>query len=376
MRGKACHVDQVKLGKEQMMGIQGRRTGRKVRLAMPLGWLGCLACMSLAGTPVEAAGRPLVAESTTPSVPAVSSAALQQDLAGIAQSVSGVVGVAAWRLDGRGPRVLFNADQRYPLASTYKVAIAGAILAGVDAGRFRLDQWVPVEPRHRVPSEVIAERFAHPGVMLSLHNLLEVMLTESDNTATDLLMELAGGPAAVTAWVRQQGVVDLRVDRDTDQLIREFLGLPTATGGDSLAGILQGRPELAAAAARPNPQFDSDPQDTATPQAMALLLTQVFRGEALSAASTEVLTGMMARCRTGAQRLKGRLPPGDRVAHKTGTIGGTVNDVGVITLPRDGGKLVIAVYLKQSDAPMDQREQVIADIARSIRDFYAHTPAE
>ena len=108
---------------------------------------------------------------------------------------------------------------------------------------------------------------------------------------------------------------------------------------------------------------------------MALLLTQVFRGEALSAASTAVLTGMMARCRTGAQRLKGRLPPGDRVAHKTGTIGGTVNDVGVITLPRDGGKLVIAVYLKQSDAPMDQREQVIADIARSIRDFYAHTPA-
>ena len=195
------------------------------RWVAPLG-----ATLVLALSATSSHGAPLLGQSTVPV-----RAAIERDLAGIAQSVSGVVGVAAWRLDGRGPRVLFNADQRYPLASTYKVAIAGAILAGVDAGRFRLDQWVPVEPRHRVPSEVIAERFAHPGVMLSLHNLLEVMLTESDNTATDLLMELAGGPAAVTAWVRQQGVVDLRVDRDTDQLIREFLGLPTATGGDSLA---------------------------------------------------------------------------------------------------------------------------------------------
>jgi beta-lactamase class A len=271
---------------------------------------------------------------------------------------------------------LLNAGDRYPMASTYKVAIAGAILAAVDAGRLQLPAMVTVEPRHLVPSEVIAERFAHPGIALSLHNLLELMLTESDNTATDVLMELAGGPAAVTAWVRSQGVDGLRVDRDTNQVIRQFLGLPTAPGGASLAEMLVARPELEALTAHPNITFDADPQDTATPTAMATLLTRIFTGKALSEASTEVITGIMARCRTGANRLKGRLPATDRVAHKTGTIGGSVNDVGVITLPGTAGQIVIAVYIKQSDVPMALREQVIADIARSVRDYYSVTAIE
>ena len=297
-------------------------------------------------------------------------AAVERDLAAIASTAEGVVGVAAWRLDGRGSKVLMNAGERFPMASTYKIAIAGAILAGVDAGRLQLSQMVTVEPRHLVPSEVIAERFVHPGIALSLHNLLELMLTESDNTATDVLMELAGGPAAVTAWVRSQDVADLRVDRDTNQVIRQFLGLPTAPNSESLAQLLAARPELEAASGHPNAAFDRDVRDTATPVAMGTLLTRIFSGKALSAAGTEVITGIMARCRTGANRLKGRLPPTDRVAHKTGTIGGTVNDVGVITLPGAAGQVVIAVFIKQSDVPMAVREQVIADIARSVRDFY------
>jgi beta-lactamase class A len=58
------------------------------------------------------------------------------------------------------------------------------------------------------------------------------------------------------------------------------------------------------------------------------------------------------------------------VAHKTGTIGGSVNDVGVVTLPADGKKLVIAVLIKKSDRPVEDRERAIADIARSVRDYY------
>lgn len=307
----------------------------------------------------------------TADAPSPTATALEQDLVRIANSINGVVGVAAWRLDGRGPRVFLNGTQRFPMASTYKVAIAGAILAGVEAGRLGLGQMVTVEPRHLVPSEVIADNFLHPGVSLSVHNLLELMLTHSDNTATDVLMELAGGPAAVTAWVHGQGVDDLRVDRDTNQVIRQFLGVPS-TDGETLAQILAAHPELEAATALPNIAFDRDPQDSTTPTAMATLLTRIFSGQALGPAGTAVITDIMARCRTGANRLAGRLPPTDRVAHKTGTIGGSVNDVGVITLPGNAGKVVIAVYLKQSDAAMSSREQVIADIARSVRDFYLY----
>jgi beta-lactamase class A len=78
----------------------------------------------------------------------------------------------------------------------------------------------------------------------------------------------------------------------------------------------------------------------------------------------------MERCRTGSARLLGRLPLGTVVAHKTGTIGGSVNDVGVVTLPADGKKLVIAVLIKKSDRPVEDRERAIADIARSVRDYY------
>jgi beta-lactamase class A len=86
-----------------------------------------------------------------------------------------------------------------------------------------------------------------------------------------------------------------------------------------------------------------------------------------------VLTDIMGRCRTGEGRLRGRMPAGTLVAHKTGTIGGTVNDVGVITLPADKGQVVIAVFIKKSDVPFDQRERVIAEIARSVRDYYLFT---
>jgi beta-lactamase class A len=64
------------------------------------------------------------------------------------------------------------------------------------------------------------------------------------------------------------------------------------------------------------------------------------------------------------------LPAGTVVAHKTGTIGGTVNDVGVMTLPDGKRQIVIAVFIKESDKPLAERERVIAEIARSVRDYF------
>jgi beta-lactamase class A len=291
---------------------------------------------------------------------------LEAEIERISSSARGVVGVAAWRLDGKGPPVLVNAREPFPMASTYKVAVAGAIFAAVDEGRLKLDQMVPVEPRDYVPSEVIADRLIHPGVSLSVSNLLELMLTQSDNTATDVLMRLAGGPRAVTAWVRAQGVEDQRIDRDTNAILRDFLKLaPDVTWVDAVA-----HPEWMEKASLPNAAFDDDLRDTSTPEAMARLLTRLFSGQALSEPSTSALVGMMSRCRTGAGRLKGRLPEGSAVAHKTGTLGGTVNDAGVIDLPDGRGRIVIVVFVKKSEAPIERRERVIAEIARSVRDFY------
>jgi beta-lactamase class A len=63
------------------------------------------------------------------------------------------------------------------------------------------------------------------------------------------------------------------------------------------------------------------------------------------------------------------LPPGTLVRDKTGTIGGTVNDVGIITLPDGHGRIAIAVFIKKSAKSIEQRERAIAEIARSVYDY-------
>jgi beta-lactamase class A len=198
----------------------------------------------------------LLAVSLSGSPPTSSSASdvatPQAEIRRIAAASGGEVGVAAWRLDGRGPRVLVNADASFPMASTFKVAVAGALLAKVDAGELALDRMLPVDPAMYVESEVIAETLVHPGVNLSIYNLLELMLTRSDNTATDVLTAAAGGPEAVTAWVRKQGVNGLRVDRDTAGIVREFFGLPKGTFSEALAAARKADPKLDGRGEHPN----------------------------------------------------------------------------------------------------------------------------
>lgn len=300
---------------------------------------------------------------------------LEAEIARLSASAGGKVGVAAWKLDGKGERVLVNGGERFPMASTFKVAVAGAILADVDAGKLRLDQLVVVEPGEVVPSDGIADVALHPGVSMSVHNLLELMLTRSDNTATDVLTRVAGGPQAVTAWVRKQGVEGQRIDRDTAHLIRDFYGLPAGPLKQAFEAAAKKDPKIEERSLQPNAAFDKDVRDTSTPEAMGQLLTRIFAGKALSATSTQVIIDIMQRCRTGVARLRGRLPEDTVVADKTGTIGGTVNDVGMITLPDGKGQIVIAVFIKESDKSMEQRERVIAEIARSVRDYYLFSPA-
>ncbi|RZI58577.1 MAG: hypothetical protein EOP94_03125 [Zymomonas sp.] len=80
----------------------------------------------------------------------------------------------------------------------------------------------------------------------------------------------------------------------------------------------------------------------------------------------------MERCESGAGRMNRMLPAGTVVAHKTGTLGGTVNDVGMTTLPNGRGRLVIAIYFNVSDASEALRERAIAGITRSVFDYFCH----
>src|SRR4029079_5992426 len=121
-------------------------------------------------------------------------------------------------------------------------------------------------------------------------------------------------------------------------------------------------------------RFDSDPRDTATPNGMATLLERIYRKDMLKPQSIDLLLDIMRRCRTGDARLKGLLPQDTEIAHKTGTIGGTTNDVGIITLPDKAGRIAIAVLSKSSERDTASRERGIAEIARAVYDFFLFQP--
>jgi beta-lactamase class A len=297
-------------------------------------------------------------------------AAVEAEIARAARASGGEVGVLARHLES-GLTLSLNENEAFPMASTFKVAVAGAVLAQVDAGRLTLDKMIPVDPDLILSSDGIAEIFPFPGVAASVHNLLESMLTRSDNTATNVLTELAGGPAAVTGWLRGLGVEGMRIDADTIGIVARFYGVSRENGPveAQLRKLLGSDAAIEDIGGKPNARFDDDPRDTATPTAMVALLSKIVEGQALSPASTEVLLGSMERCITGRKRLRGLLPPGTVVKDKTGTIGGTVNDVGIITLPDGRGRVVIAVYIKKSAKSFDDREHVIADVARSVYDY-------
>ena len=294
----------------------------------------------------------------------------------LAPSSGGTVGVGAVHIE-TGRAVWFNEDQSFPMASTYKVPIAVQLLSRVDRGEITLADMVELEPGDIHPgSGTISNLFDDPGVALSLRNLLELMLLISDNSATDLTLTAAGGPDAVNARMSELNVDGLSVDRPTSVLIGDYSGVETPEDGRiSLSEFRDLADDVSATdreAARET--FATDPRDTSTPRAMAHLLAMAWAGRALGSKNTEVFKDIMLRVQTGTGRIKGVLPPGTPVGHKTGTIGGTTNDVGYIYLPGDAGHVITVVFVKDSERPVPAREATIAQISRAVYDYFLFNP--
>lgn len=289
----------------------------------------------------------------------------------VAKLPAGRIGVAATDLT-TGKTLSINGAENFPMASVVKVAIAATWLDGVDKGRWSLATMYPLDESMRVRSDGITETLPHPGVALSGANLVELMLTVSDNTATDVLLKAVGGPGAVSAWLKAKGIAGQRVDRSIARLLIDVSGKspdPTLADGPALATFMPVEPWRTDSERWPvNAGFDSDPRDGTSPQAMVALLAALHRGQLLAPATTKFLFEVLARCKTGAKRVKALLPPGTPWAHKTGTLPGIANDVGVITLP-DGRNVALAVFTKGVADPA-VREAKLAEIGRLIYDGF------
>ncbi len=146
----------------------------------------------------------------------------------MSHATDGTVGVAAIHIES-GRSVNLHGAEPFPMASAFKLPVAIQILSLVDEGKLTLDKMVTVTPADLHPgSGKLTELFIHPGLSLSIANLMELALVISDNSAADLLLREAGGPAAVTARMRALGLAGIRVDRSTALLLADWQGVKTS----------------------------------------------------------------------------------------------------------------------------------------------------
>lgn len=262
----------------------------------------------------------------------------------ISRAAQGRVGVAATVLE-TGESVTLNGDQRFPMQSVYKFPIGMAVLNQVDKGNLKLEQKVRISK-----SDFVSERQHSPirdnnpqGVELSLAEVLKSMVSESDGTACDVLLRLVGGPEVVTKYLRGLGVNGIIVATTENEM-----------GQDAKA------------------QY----RNWASPEQTVALLRAFQEGRGLSQPSRALLLQLMTQTPTGLKRIKGLLPAGTVVAHKTGTsrpvngVTSATNDVGIVTMP-NGRHLAVAVFVSDAKASDTAREAVIAKVARATWDKWS-----
>jgi len=317
---------------------------------------------------------------------------LQDELERIALSAHARVGISVVRVDEPALRTSVNGQGRFPMASTFKVPLAVLVLRLADAGAIDLNAVLQLQLGDVRPGTgVVTSRLLKSGPCgFKVGELLELSMTESDNTGADILLDMVGGADAVTACMRELGIAGITVSRSCLEHISDRLGVHRVPDRKDMAefvAMLEERMEMPLSTLRDSDAaFDEDPRDTASPDEMTRLLCMVWnRQVGLSEASTQLLLSSMAACRTGADRIPGRLPAHMQgcVMHKTGSLGGRANDVGIVTLP-NGRILAISTYTMGPPGPGQssaremyaQRERVIADMARACYDFFLFRASE
>lgn len=266
----------------------------------------------------------------------------------LAKSSGGRVGVFATVINAAGPddRAELNASERFPMQSVYKVPIVMAVLDQVDRKALTLNQKISLSEKDMVPAAAhspMRDKYPRGGIDVSIRDLIRAAIVESDGTASDVLLRAAGGGPRVTAYLRGLGIRDMTVATSEADMTRDDMV-----------------------------QYRND----STPQAAVELLKALWTARTLTPASRQLLLDDLVASTPGPKRLKGLLPPGTVVAHKTGTDGTrdgmtrATNDVGLITLP-GGRQLAIAVFIKDSTADESAREATIAKIARAAWDRWA-----
>jgi beta-lactamase class A len=255
---------------------------------------------------------------------------LVESFARLEKDNNGRLGVAVVDT-GAGDSIGYRKDERFAMCSTFKMLLAAAVLERVDAGKEKLDRTIAIGATGLLPNSPVS--LEHAGGSMTIRELSAAIVTRSDNTAANLLLDSIGGPPGITRFARSLGDTVTRLDRVETAL---------------------------------NEALPGDPRDTTSPAAMAANMRLLLVGNKLSPASREQLIEWLVANRTGDERIRAGLKRDWRVGDKTGSNGeNTTNDIAIIW-PGDQAPVLVAAYLTVCAGPETKRNAVLAQVGREV----------
>ena len=344
-----------------------------------------LVLATLASTPGETADdfhkRVTLAEQkpTPPPEPELTEAqlALQEQLRDLGENFSGDVGIAVTEADTLAT-MSYAGTERFPQQSVSKFWVSLTALDLVDANGLDLAEPVTLRAEdltvfHQPIRNIVRAR---GSFTTDYADLIDRAITQSDNTANDRLLRRVGGPSAVEGFLRRNQIAGVQFGTDERTKQSAIAGLKWKQAY-SIDNAFYDARDLVDEEDRRRAfeAYLADPIDGASPEGITTALARLARGDLLSESSTDLMISTMQRTRSGPRRLKGGVPAGWTIAHKTGTgqffdgVQSGYNDIGILTAP-DGTNYALAVMIGSTRASYAARMEMMQEVTRSVARYH------
>ncbi len=266
---------------------------------------------------------------------------LRNEMSRVTAGLHATVGVSFIH---NGRLFTFNDSVHYPMMSVYKVPVALAVLQKMSSTgtspatriEVKREQW------HPDTYSPMREAFRDRSTQIRLADLLHYCVAMSDNNAADILTAYVGGITVVARTVEKLIGKKMHIS-ETEQDMHE--------------------------------NTENVYNNWCHPSAMAILLQEIYEGNALDSSARAYFERLMRSTQTGTDKMPAGLPPGIALGHKTGSSdrderGNKAgdNDAGVIYMP-DGKRCYAAVFIKDSTESDATNAQTIATLTRLIYRF-------
>jgi beta-lactamase class A len=218
-----------------------------------------------------------------------------------------------------------------------------------------------------VPGSGILKELSE-GLEITYRDLIELMMILSDNTATDLIVDKVGIDN-INSTLKELGFEKTKVVVGCREILFDLIGLDKLPIEEKTIDLYREKSD--GVISKGTWSLGVENNDVTTPNEMLKLLEMIAMGDAVSQVSSETILTTMKKCQTGAYRLAKYLPR-DRIdfAHKTGSLPGIRNDVGIITFRENKHMYIICCLTRQAE-DVYEAEEVIARVSQSVYRYFA-----